>query len=86
MTDRVQQITNNTIVPLSFGLLLALVIGVWNLAEKVSEFSNRLAHLEKSVSYRWTFLMEMESWNQVRMNNPDIIIPDVEKIRNIYTP
>lgn len=82
--DRIKEISKDSIIPISMGLMLALVAGVWTLAAKVSEWEQRLILIEAKVSARWTFFMERDSWKDFKYNNPDLNIPDVDDIRDVY--
>jgi len=88
MSEKWSQITKDTAIPISLGLFLALVAGVWALAFRVAEWEERLSAVEKAVGTRWTFHMDRESWQEFKRLNPDlqIVIPDVERIKTIYMP
>ena len=81
-----REISKDSVVPISLGLLLVLVIAVWNLSGKVSEFSSRLDGLERAVGHRWTYHMERESWIEVEKANPGFVAPKVEQIKAIFAP
>ncbi len=82
------KIAKDSIVPISITLLLSLVCGVWFLAVQISGYTNRLINLEtaveKATGYRWSFLMERESWIEFKRVNPTSETPDVQKIRDAH--
>ena len=86
--NKIGSLNKNTVLPISLGLVMALIIGVWVLAVQVSKFTTRMETLEKAVkdgtSFRWTFLMERETWETFGRDNPDIKLPDIKEIRKIY--
>ena len=75
-------ISREAVLPISLGLLFGLTVGIFTLALKVSEFTNRLSSLEGKVTSRWTYNMEKESWFYFQRANPEVKIPDVSEIRN----
>jgi len=81
-------IGKNTVVPISLSLVAALVIAVWFLALKVSEFTMRIDVLEdtveKSTGHRWSYLMEREAWEVFARDNPEVKIPNVQEIRSAH--
>jgi len=86
MSERLIQLSKDTVIPISLGLFLALVVGVWTLAYRVKEWELRLDNLEVAVGGRWSYHMEREAWSQFRLANPDVTIPDIEVIRAIFAP
>ena len=85
MTDEakttIKDFGKSTVVPIQFGLLIALVAGVWALANSIGNFSNRLGDLEKAVQWRWSYHMERRSWYEFKEQNPTLKVPDVSSIR-----
>lgn len=85
MSEKLIQLSKDSVIPVSLGLLAALMAGVWSLAFRVKEWENRLEGLESSVRYSWTYHMEREVWSQFSLNNPELTTPDIEAIRIIYS-
>lgn len=79
-------ISKDAVFPISVGVLIALCAGIYTLAASISNYKHemvtRLHSLETKVSGRWTYNMEKEAWYYFERNNPSMVIPDVQKIRN----
>ena len=88
MGEKLVKITKDTALPISLGLFLCMIAGIWTLAFAVKGWENRLTQVEEAVGGRWSFHMDRESWAEFQRINPDLNlrIPDVEKIRNLYLP
>ena len=88
MGEKLVKITKDTALPISLGLFVALVAGVWTLAFRVADWEKRLSNVENAIGGRWSFHMDRESWAEFQRINPEVKlnIPDVEKIRNLYLP
>jgi hypothetical protein len=88
MTERIKELSKDSIVPLSLGLLILLLsttsVGVWNLAKRVVEWETKLQGFESKLGNRWSYYMERESWAEFKKKNPDLNIPDVKEIREEY--
>lgn len=85
MSEKIIQLSKDTVLPISVGLLIALVAGVWTLAVRVKDWELRLESLENKVGSGWTYHMERESWKNLKRDNPTIIVPDIEAIREIFS-
>jgi hypothetical protein len=89
MTERIKELSKDSIVPLSLGLLILLLstttIGVWNLAQRVVKWETKLQGFEAKLGNRWSYYMERESWSEFRRINPDIHVPNVKEIRQEYS-
>lgn len=82
--DKLKAFSKDTVVPISLSLMLALVVGVWTLAVKMTSWETRLTSIEQSLQSRWTFYMALDAWREYKANNPEAIIPDLISIRSIY--
>ncbi len=84
----IQRMSRETVIPISIGLLISLVAGVFFLGFQVSVAKHTLTDLENAVeratNSRWTFLMERESWKDYKNKNPSAEIPDVKAIREAH--
>lgn len=70
--------TKDRVLPISFGMLILLISGVWALAMRVSTWE---ALLKEATSNRWTYPMARESWLELSRMNPEIKIPNISAIR-----
>lgn len=88
MGEKLAKLTKDTAIPISLGLFILMVGGVWTLAVMVAKWETRLTSLENAVGGRWSFHMDRESWSEFKRLNPqlEVELPDVEKIRNLYLP
>ena len=77
----INELTKNSIVPVSLSLLLALVGGVWFLANQVSDYNTRLTNLEKKTNFRWNYLMMREYGREAERLNEGFKSPNVTTIR-----
>lgn len=93
MTEKIKEaLSNDSVIPISLGLLIvifsSLSVGVWNLSEEIASWKNRMnsfdQRLEQTLGAQWSYHMARESWSEFRRLNPDIPVPDVEKIRKAY--
>ena len=84
MTEKVKELTKNTIIPINLGLLLLLLAATWNLSGTVRDFKEQQLAFEKKLVYRWSFPMMREFARDLRIHNPDITVPETEEIRRIY--
>ena len=88
MTDRIKEISRNSILPISIGLLVSvfatLSIGVWGLAIRVTEWEVRLDSFEAKLGARWSYYMERESWSEFTKMNPGMKAPDTKAIKEDY--
>jgi hypothetical protein len=82
MPQRLIQLTKDATIPISIGLLAAMVLGVWTLAVRVTQWENKLDRIEHAISDRWTYGMAREAWGDLRAMNPDLKTPDITRIRN----
>ena len=80
--SKIKALSKDSVIPLSLGLFISLVIGVWALAFRVSDWERRLDSFEFQLGYRWTYLMERDSWAEFSRLNQDAHIPNVKKIRD----
>ena len=81
--DKLREIGKTTVLPIQLGLLLGLLLGVWALAFRVHSWEVRLAAMERSIGYRWTWRMEEAAWEEFSLTGQ---APNVEKIRKRYAP
>ena len=88
MTERLREISKNSVVPISVGLLIVLLTatttGTWTLANRVISWELRLDEIERKTSSGWSYYMERESWKEFVRMNEGVKGPDLEKIRNDY--
>lgn len=78
---RLFEITKDATIPISVGLLIALVLGVWALAYRVFSWEQRLDAFEQNLGVVWSYPMEKQTWREVERLNPGFKIPDVVMIR-----
>lgn len=93
-SEQLQAWTKNSVIPISLGMLLALIIGVWRLSSATFEWSSRLnsvelklstieGHLEQRTAYRWDYRMEKFSHEQFLRNGKR---PDPEEVWHMFVP
>lgn len=93
MTDRLRELSKDSVIPISLGLLIAvfsaLCVGVWNLAGEIGAWKNRMdsfeSRLETTLGNQWSYFMARESWKELKQMNPELTVPDVENIRRAYS-
>ena len=68
-------------VTIHLGLLGALVLGVWFIAAKVSEWEDRLERIEGATRHRWSVQMEHDAWAEYERTKQK---PDIDRIRGRY--
>jgi len=89
MTERIKKISKDSVVHVSIGalmaLLVALVTGVWNLKGVIGDWERRLEGIESRIGSRWSYYMEKESWNEFARENPNLKVPNVKSIREDYS-
>ncbi len=76
--SRFFQLTKDATVPISLGLLGALIVGVFALAMRIAKWEQML---EEATTSRWTYQMEREAWQEYSINNPNAKVPNVSAIR-----
>ena len=69
------------------GLLTGALVGVWNVSKWMSQVDLRLDNIERGVANggedRWTGTA-MRIWaEELGIHNPELSIPDVERLRGI---
>ena len=79
--ERFKGFSKDAMIPVSFAMLMALVIGVWTLAGRIHQWEAKLERFEYRLGWRWSYLMEKASWDEAARLNPDLKKPDVSKIR-----
>jgi hypothetical protein len=76
------QLSKDATVPISVGLLIALIIGVYTLAVRIERWESTLIRLSRDA---WSESMEIDAWIQFREKNfmkfPDLVGPDIRSIR-----
>ena len=82
MSAKLIAFTKETAVPISVGLLFAMVLGIWALAMRVSSWEHRLDSFEQKLGDRWTYQMERETWHEVKALNPSFNVPNVSDVKN----
>jgi hypothetical protein len=82
----VARITKNTEFRITLGFLFIVGVGVWKLAFAITDFTKRVDNLELSSQTRWSYQMMRDFTNQLKYDNPDLKVPDYEKIRRRNLP
>lgn len=77
--SRIVAWTKDTMIPISLGLLIAMVLGVWALAVRVTAWERKL---DEAVTNRWTYSMEKDSWHEFARSNPGVKVPDIPAIKS----
>ena len=83
-TARALAITKDLTIPISVGLLMALVVGVWALAIRVQSWESRLDSFEDRFQETYSYRMAREAWHEAGRLNPGFNVPDVAKVRAEY--
>lgn len=88
MTDKIRQISKDTVLPVTISVLIAMFLGVWKLADAVNTFTARLGAVEQQIAImerrteaRWTWQMEEAAWRHYVETGE---VPDLDKIRKKY--
>ena len=85
MTDKLKAISKETAIPVTIGFMIALLTGVWFLAIAVQRWEARLSAIESKIGSGWTFFMAREAWREFERLNSDVVIPDVNRIKSVYS-
>lgn len=78
---RLFEITKDATIPISVGLLIALVLGVWALAYRVAQWEQALEHFEHHLGIAWSVHMEKQVWREAEHLNPGFKTPNVVMIQ-----
>lgn len=75
-------ISKNMPITIHASLLVTLVILVWVISQKFSNWEAELDLLKRKANYRWSSQMEEDAWEEwVRTGEK----PDIQKIRSRYS-
>lgn len=84
MSEKFKSLSKDAVVPVSLGLLICLVAGVWTLAVRVLEWENRLDSFEAQLGSRWSYYMARQAWAEAEKLNEGFKAPDIKAIRDEY--
>jgi len=81
MSTKLSAISKDAVIPISLGLLGALIVGIFFLARTVSQWESTMREIQSAMSRSWTYSMERESWAEYLRDNPGAKIPNIPAIR-----
>jgi hypothetical protein len=81
MSTKLFQLTKDATIPISLGLLFAMVVGIYGLAVRVHSWETRLDDFEQSLQETWNYQMQKQFSMELRELNPEIKVPNVATIR-----
>lgn len=82
--QRFVSLSKDQIIPISLGLLIALITGIVMLAFRVASWEAQLSTFEHRLGYRWSFPMEREAQREAERINPGYKAPDITRIRQEF--
>jgi hypothetical protein len=79
---RFMELSRDATIPISIGLLISMLIGVYALAVRIERWESTLLRVSRE---SWSSQMEAEAWTEFRERNrmayPDLVTPNIREIR-----